>query len=205
MPDCWQQDGGVPPRGCLFKADSGEQLRQGLDHEARTYLDFSQSGSYRVKAVLDLYDWILPIVEDPADAIVMLHDWYACHKDPRVLELLVAKGHVADALLAGGLTLYGQPADVGLHADLAREYRDLELAETLDYRTRTGAKLAPADKQTVLSRGERAYGKCNYTRMPLLLNTWGSRVLSWGQTTTSSRKTCCQHGHGTTCQRSASN
>ena len=56
MPDCWQREGKVPPRGCLFKAETGEQMREQLVHDPRTYVDTSPSGSYRVKNILGFYD-----------------------------------------------------------------------------------------------------------------------------------------------------
>ena len=175
LPDCWDRASGVPPRGALFKAESGDNLRQALHCKQSTHLEFSPSGSYRVENIIRFYDWILPTVSHPRDAIVISHDWYACHKAIEVLELLVSKGHGTDELIGGGCTLYGQAADVGVHPDLARAYKDDELHASLKYRTHNPNKLPPGDKQTVLSRGERAYCSCRdaYARLPTLFKKLG--------------------------------
>ena len=164
MPACWPRDRMVPPWAVLFKSDSGATLKETLRRGAHVLLQFAPCGSYRCENMLEYLDWLLPHCQDPKDAIVPVYDWYAPHKNPLLLELVLDRGHGTDLLIGGGITSLIQVPDVAIHSELQAHYKDAELHDNLAQLRRRPKKVPKCEKQHAIDRGSSAWESVDHGR-----------------------------------------
>jgi hypothetical protein len=139
-----------PPRvACLFKASTGETIKQHLMRQDHVLVQTQEKGSYRVEDVLEFLDWWLPVAEHPQDSLLVMLDWFSAHLHEKVQQLVHREGHLLD-YHGGGTTPIGQVNDTHIHAALSRDYKILENEDALRQRSVNSKRVPRRSRQIIV-------------------------------------------------------
>ncbi len=111
----------------------------------------------RTETFVDYMDFVLPDVEDPADTVVPITDWYAAHLAQEVRDLVVAKTQSPLVFLGGGTTEDGAACDQEPHHTLNQTYKRLEERDSMEALKRRPRVVPNWSKQAVFDRGYEAW------------------------------------------------
>jgi len=144
-----------------------EALREGLkdDVPPGVLLQFGPKGSYRLEHTLEFYEWECKPVEDPKDAVLYLHDYYAPNLDDSMDAFFETKGHVSTEIPPTCTGLL-QTCDIRAHGPMERIYQRLEMADA-QIQLRRGETMPCTSRSTVMARAISSYEQLNHDKVSL--------------------------------------
>ena len=146
----------LPKWAALFKAVDGSRTHVTPPNDSVQIL-FAEHGSVTTESWLEYLEFILPVVEDPADAVVVITDWYAPHLDQQALDFTLERTLSPTVMLGGGTTGQGAVCDKTPHRILAKSYIELESRDHTAALTMKHNAVPKWTKQDVLNRGYEAW------------------------------------------------
>jgi len=145
-----------PKRTALFKAVDGSRTHLTPPDDSVKIL-FAEHGSVTTVTWLEYIDFILPVVVNPEDAVVVITDWYAPHLAQEALDLTLERTGSPTVLLGGGTTGQGAVCDKTPHRILAQRYIELEGRDHIEALKHRPKQVPKWTKQHVLNRGYEAW------------------------------------------------
>lgn len=159
--------GELPKYALLFKADDGTRIMSDLSMPADAdafKVQFAPKGSYRTEQFCDYVDWVLPDINDAADAIILISDWASAHLSYFVEELIDLKGHWLDLKIGGCITPDVQVPDVIMHKDLNQSWLAAEQIDTIEELRLRPTELPMPTRQKVVDRAWSVWKGLDHSR-----------------------------------------
>ena len=124
-----ENDSGDPPHVfVLFKGKPNghvQKTMEALPKPPWLHVQVQELGSYREDDVIAALRVLLPVVVKEEDSMIVMLDWFAAHRTPRVVSFVESRGHVL-LFHGGGCTPFTQVNDTHLHAMLQKVLVGLE-------------------------------------------------------------------------------
>ena len=109
----------------LFKGKDGSRMHLQKPSELCQLL-YAEHGSVTGDTWLEYLEHILPQVDNPAEAIVPVTDWYAPHFSPEAKDFAERKVLSPTLMIGGGCTDTVAVCDNKPHRHIAQRYKELE-------------------------------------------------------------------------------